>query len=109
MPPLHERTEKLIKEKKDLLESQRNSKKLIEDSEISKSCTFQPKASKSRDYSRSRSPEGLTKELYQWNENRQKSLERLRKEKEYKETLEIITKPRIGNLSQKLSQPVTYT
>ena len=61
MPPLHQRTEKLLKEKKARLENQINSKKQKEDIEIAKECTFKPK---SRRNSISRSPESVTKELY---------------------------------------------
>ena len=61
IPPLHQRTEKLLKEKTAKLESERTIKKQKEDEETLKQCTFRPK---SREKTRSRSPESLTKELY---------------------------------------------
>lgn len=105
MPPLHQRTEKLIKDKQKLLERQRNSKKELEDKDIAKSCTFRPTSS-SRNSSRSRSPECITKELYKWNERRKKSIDQQRQEKESLESTKLISKPRIDNLSQKLSKIV---
>ncbi|OMJ88177.1 hypothetical protein SteCoe_9910 [Stentor coeruleus] len=102
IPPLHERTEKILKEKSIKLEVQRNHKRQQEDNEFLKNCTFKPHSQSQS--SRSRSPEVLTKELYKWNENRTKELEKKRKEKSLKEDSEIKNKPKIDNLSTRLSK-----
>lgn len=106
IPPLHERTEKILKEKSGKLEIQRNHRKQQEDNEFLKQCTFKPH-SRSQS-SRSRSPESLTKELYKWNENRNKELEKKRKEKTLQEDSQINNKPKIDNLSSRLSKNVIF-
>jgi hypothetical protein len=102
IPPLHLRTEKILKEKKKKLENEKSSREKKEELEISQNCTFKPK---SRDSSRSRSPANVTQELYKWNENKKKALEYKRKEMESKETVQ--SKPVIDNFSSKLSKMVS--
>jgi hypothetical protein len=102
IPPLHLRTEKILKEKKKKLENEKSSREKKEELEISQNCTFKPK---SRDSSRSRSPANVTQELYKWNENKKKALEYKRKEVESKETVQ--SKPVIDNFSSKLSKMVS--
>lgn len=104
MPPLHLRTEKILKEKGKKLENQRSSRQQKEDSDFSTNCTFKPQ---SRPSSRSRSPDVLTKELYKWDENKKKALEQKRKQKEKEEV--ILEKPKIDNLSSRLSKTVRLT
>lgn len=104
MPPLHERTEKILEVKTAKLEASRNHRKQQEDQEFQKQCTFKPH---SRSHSsRSRSPESVTKELYKWNENRNKDLEKKREEKSLREISEVAPKPKIDNLSNRLSKNV---
>lgn len=103
MPPLHLRTEKILKEKGKKLESQLSSRKQKEDSDFSANCTFKPQSRKS---SRSRSPDILTKELYKWDENKKKALDQKRKQKEKEEIL--LEKPKIDNLSSRLSKTVRF-
>jgi hypothetical protein len=103
MPPLHQRTEKLLKDKITKLENERNTKKMAEEKILAKECTFQPKSSRN---GRSRSPESLTKELYKWNENKNKNLERQRKEKDLREISQIIDKPKLGSLTNKITKEV---
>ena len=105
--PIYKRTEKILKEKSVKLENQRNEKKESQDNEFSKTCTFAPRSRRSSNQSsRSRSPEMLTKELYKWHENKEKSLASKIREKQTKEILEIAEKPKIDNLSVRLSKNV---
>lgn len=105
MPPLHLRTKKLIQEQELKIESQRTLKKEIEDQEFVKTCTFKPR---SRSGSRSRSPDVVTKELYQWNDVRIRKVEVKVKEKEKREKRLVGGKPKIDNLSEKLCKLVRY-
>jgi hypothetical protein len=105
MPPLHTRTEKIIKEKNRKMESEQKSKEKKEEDEFVKNCTFRPH---SRSNSRSRSPESVTKELYKWSEVKNKGIERKRKEKEEQEKRLVVEKPKIDRLSERLSRTVNY-
>ena len=104
MPPLHLRTQTLIKEQEQKIESKRSIKRENEDLEFVKTCTFRPL---SRSGSRSRSPDVVTKELYRWNEFKQRNVEK--KKKEERERIEeglVGRKPKIDQLSEKLCKAV---
>ena len=103
MPPLHLRTEKILKEKVKKIESQISSRQKKEDSDFNASCTFKPQARKG---SRSRSPDNVTKELYKWDENKKKVIEQKRRLKEAEEI--VLEKPKIDNLSSRLSKTVRF-
>ena len=103
MPPLHLRTQKLIKEQELKIESQRSIKRENENLEFFKTCTFKPL---SRSGSRSRSPDVVTKELYLWNEFKLNKVEMKKKEREKIEQKLVGMKPKIDNLSEKLCKAV---
>jgi isopropylmalate/homocitrate/citramalate synthase len=109
IPPLHLRTGKLLKDLESKIESQRVLQRLNEEEAFSKSCTFRPSSRCSRSSlssTRERSPSLLTQELYTWNEEKQKKILKKRKEKEKEEKKKQLNKPKIDEISQKISQTV---
>ena len=120
MPPLHLRTAKVLKDLKSKKESQRILQKLNEEENFSKTCTFRP-LSRERDSNRShnstsknsrnssRSIDLLTKDLYTWEDNRKKKVADRVHSKQMTETKLLETKPRIDEMSQKLSKERSAT
>lgn len=105
MPPIYQRSAKILQEKAHIIELQRANKEKEEEEALVKTCTFRP-LSRSNNSLSSRSPNELTKSLYKWNEDKLKTIEKKRAQKEAEERKELEEKPKIDNLSAKLSKNV---